>query len=43
MQGEGKEEEKVHLRSFLEGKEEKKIMPRRRDKLHTFVLLPVKP
>lgn len=25
MQGEGKEEEKVHLRSFLEGKEEKKL------------------
>lgn len=41
MQGEGKEEERVDLRSFLEGKEEKKLCPEG-DKLHTFVLLPVK-
>lgn len=36
-----KEEEKVDARSFLEGKEEKKIISTG-DRLFTFVLFPVK-
>ena len=36
-----KEEEKADLRSFLEGKEEKKLRPAG-DRLRTFVLFPVK-
>lgn len=42
MGGEGKEEERVDLRSFLEGKEEKQLCLVA-DKLYTFVLCPVKP